>query len=83
MFHGGAGGLVTACDHGLAHPFAEGRLALTFASGVRDLHAQRHKARNRLRRRDRLAVGFTSPGHRILKAIGIKTACATNDCGGQ
>jgi hypothetical protein len=29
------------------------------------------------------AIGFTSPGHRILKAIGIKTACATNDCGGQ
>jgi hypothetical protein len=42
-----------------------------------------HNDIKRLRRRDRLAVGFTSPGHRILKAIGIKTACATKDCGGQ
>jgi ABC-type nitrate/sulfonate/bicarbonate transport system permease component len=81
MFHGGAGGLVTACDHGLRHPFAEGRLALTFASSVRDLHGL--KLGIVVAIVIGFAVGFTSPGHRILKAIGIKTACATSDCGGQ
>ncbi len=27
--------------------------------------------------------GFTTPGHRLLNAVGFATACAISDCGGN